>query len=216
MIKNIIFDMDGVLLDTEYATRTASIEMFAKLGLQVQHEDFKPFTGMGEARFVGGVAEKYGLTYEDAMKEEVYRIYDITAQKNVTVFPGIPQLIQTLHQMGYQVAVASAADRIKVEINLRCIGLTEQDFDGVVTGSDVSRHKPDPEIFLKAAQKLGANPDTCIVIEDAVAGCQGAIVAGMRCIGVTSTFEPEQLLKAGAFTTVSQTPEILGVLQTIE
>lgn len=212
MIKNVIFDMDGVLLDSENAIRTACVKMFKDRGLTVKPEDFLPFTGMGENRFIGGVAEKYGLAYEPAMKAEAYNIYDEIADEYIILFDGIKELISKLKKLRFKVAVASAADAVKVRINLRCLGLSPDDFDALVTGDDVKKHKPDPAGFLMAAGQMGANPSESIVIEDAVAGCRAAKAAGMGCIGIMSTFDEATLKKAGADFVAANTTDILGLI----
>ena len=110
----------------------------------------------------------------------------------------------------HAVAVASAADLRKVKTNLHCLGMSVEDFDAVVTGSDVINKKPDPEIFLKAAEKIGVDPKDCLVVEDARSGVTAAKRAGMYAIGVLGTFEPEALIECGAFTTVKATKDILN------
>ncbi|MCL2068541.1 MAG: HAD-IA family hydrolase [Oscillospiraceae bacterium] len=212
MIKYIIFDMDGVLVDSEAAIRAACIEMFARRGLAVNGEDFIPFTGMGENRFISGVAEKYGMDFSLDMKAEAYAIYAEIAHEHVIVFEGITELIEQLRGRGLKLAVASAADDVKVRVNLSCIGLGYDDFDAVITGSDVTKHKPDPQCFLMACEKLGGIPAQSLVVEDAVAGCKAAKAAGMACIGVTSTFGADELLAAGADCTVDKTPGIAAKL----
>lgn len=215
MIKNIIFDMDGVLLDSENGIRTACIRMFAGRGVTARHEDFVPFTGMGENRFIGGVAEQYGVAFDPAMKAEAYQIYEQLAPELVIVYDGIKELILALRQQGYRLAVASSADETKVLINLRCLQLAREDFDALITGTDVARNKPFPDIFLAAAEKIGARPEQTLVIEDAVSGCQAAVAAGMRCIGVTSTFSAEALRGAGAARIVEKTVDILPLIETL-
>lgn len=212
MIKNIIFDMDGVLVDSENAIRTACVKMFERRGVNTLPEDFIPFTGMGENRFIGGVAEKYGLSYVLSMKAEAYDIYDEIANDCVIVYDGIKELILTLKEKGYKIAVASAADERKVKTNLRCMELSPDDFDALVTGSDVTKHKPDPTVFLTAAGKIGAAPHESLVVEDAVAGCQAAKAAGMHCVGVLSTFDAQTLAAAGADYTVLKTAGLLEYL----
>ena len=86
-------------------------------------------------------------------------------------------------------------------------------FFKLASAYDISRSKPDPEVFLKAGEGIGANPAETVVIEDAVAGCQAAIAAGMRCIGVTTSFSAAELTAAGASYTVEKTPEIVPLLE---
>lgn len=216
MLKNIIFDMDGVLLDSEECIRTACIHMFKNYGVNAKHEDFIPFTGMGETKFIGGVAEKYNLEFNPPkMKAEAYAIYEQLAEQFVVIFPGIKELTIELRKRGYKIAVASSADEVKVLINLKCIGLTRNDFDAVVTGTDVSKNKPDPEIFLAAATKIGADPQETLVVEDAISGCMAAKAAGMRCVGVKSTFAAEKLLDVGALQVLEKTVDLLDILDKI-
>lgn len=210
-VKAIIFDMDGVLVNTEPAIRKACIEALKDYGVNAKPEDFVPFTGMGEDAFVGGVSELYGVKYQTQMKVRAYDIYDEIAQSDVILFDSIKETVLKLRK-NHRVAVASAADLRKVKINLRCLGMSVDDFDAVVTGSDVTNKKPDPEIFLKAAEKIGVEPKDCLVIEDALSGVTAAMRAGMQAIGVLGTFAPERLIECGAFTTVNETKEILNYI----
>lgn len=189
----IIFDMDGVLVDSEDAMKTTSIESLERFGIKPKKEDFVEFTGMGEDAFIGGVAGKYGVEYNTEMKDYAYMLYVEKARELVYVFPGVKNIIKTLEGYGYKIAVASAADLVKVKTNLACIGVTEDDFDTLVTGSDVKHKKPDPEIFIKAAANMGLEPENCMVLEDAKSGIAAAKAAGMTCIGITSAFSRNEL-----------------------
>ena len=205
--------MDGVLLDSELAIRTACVEMFKNRGLTVTPEDFLPFTGMGENRFIGGVAEKYGIPFEMRMKDEAYKIYGEIAKDYIIIFDGIKELIENLSKNGCKLAIASAADSAKVNINLDCMGLNRDIFDAIITGSDVTKHKPDPQVFLMACEGIGGTPARSVVVEDALSGCQAAKNAKMICIGVTSTFSESELKAAGADFVVANTPDILEILE---
>lgn len=194
MLKAIIFDMDGVLVDSEPFIREAAVNMFAERGVTVQPEDFLPFTGAGEDRFIGGVAEKYDVALDpERDKDRTYEIYGEIAKGKLHPLPGVHDFIDRARSKGLKLAVASAADKVKVEINLREMGLSREIFDAVVTGSDVTHKKPDPEIFLKAAELMGMQPAECLVAEDAMNGIKAARAAGMRCLGITTSFTPEEL-----------------------
>ena len=208
--KAIIFDMDGVLVDSEHAMRSAAIEALARHGVNASHEDFFPFTGMGEDKFIGGVAEKYGYRYTTALKDEAYDIYCANAKEKVEICPDVLETLQMLKSNGYKMAVASAADRIKVEANLSCIGVDFDFFDAVVWGNEVANKKPAPDAFLLAAKKMNAAPESCIVFEDALGGIQAALAANMSAIGVTTTFSSEKLLSEGASYAVKGINELLG------
>jgi len=194
VIKAVIFDMDGVLIDSEPFIREAAVRMFAERGLTVQPEDFLPFTGAGEDRFIGGVAEKYDFTLDLARdKARTYELYGQIVAGKLHPLPGVHEFIEKARNRALKLAVASAADRVKVDINLREMGLSRDTFDAVVTGSDVTHKKPDPEIFLTAAARMGVEAANCLVCEDAVNGVLAAKAAGMRCLGITTSFSVEEL-----------------------
>jgi HAD superfamily hydrolase (TIGR01509 family) len=196
-IQAVIFDMDGVLTDSEPLINAAAVAMFREKGLVVQPEDFVPFVGTGENRYIGGVAEKYGLAVDIlAAKKRTYEIYLDLVPAQLEAFPGAQPLVHACRAAGLRVAVASSADEIKIHANLRKIGLPPEFWDSIVTGEDVERRKPEPDIFLATAQKLRLEPEHCTVIEDAVNGIQAAKAAGMRCVAVAQTFPASQLLEA--------------------
>jgi len=196
-IRAVIFDMDGVLTDSEPLINAAAIAMFSEMGLDVQPEDFIPFVGAGEERYVGGVAEKYHFPLDAASgKRRTYEIYFELVPTQLEAFPGVHELVNACREAHLRVAVASSADRVKVALNLRKIGLPIESWDAVVTGELVEHKKPEPDIFLLAAQTLGVTPAECVVLEDAVNGIQAAKVAGMRCVGVAHTLASEALQAA--------------------
>lgn len=196
-IRAVIFDMDGVLADSEPLINAAAIAMFKEKGLVVRPEDFLPFVGTGEERYIGGVAEKYHFPLDlHAAKQRTYEIYLDLVPTSLKAFPGAQDLVGACRQAGLLVAVASSADAVKITANLRKIGLPMEFWDAVVTGEEVQNKKPAPDIFLSAAKKMSVNPAECVVVEDAVNGVQAAKAAGMRCIAVAQTFSVEQLHKA--------------------
>ena len=196
--KAILFDMDGVLIESEWLMRASAIQALADYGVEAQHEDFLEFTGMGEDRFVGGVAEKHGLVYKTEMKELAYDYYGQRVMAEAHIPAGIKEMLQELHSRGITLAVCSAADLRKVRYNIQAIGVEESLFTALVTGSDVARKKPFPDIYLEGARRVGMEPGDCLVVEDAVSGIQAAHAAGMDAVGIPSTFNPEQLTeKAG-------------------
>jgi len=196
-ILAVIFDMDGVLTDSEPLINAAAIAMFREKGLVVQPEDFLPFVGAGEDRYIGGVAEKYQFPLDlPAAKQRTYEIYLSLVPSQLEGFPGVYELFHACRQAGLRIAVASSADRIKVVANLQKIKFPAESWDAVVTAEHVKLKKPSPDIFLSAAQILGVSPAVCVVVEDAVNGIQAAKAAGMRCIAVAQTFPPERLQEA--------------------
>ena len=193
--KAILFDMDGVLIDSEFLMRHAAIQALAEYGIQAKHEDFMEFTGMGEDRFVGGVAEKYGHTYTFDMKERAYDYFGQQVKEMAHIPAGVKEMLTQLHDMGLILAVCSAADLRKVRYNIQAIGVDEAIFTALVTGSDVKRKKPFPDIYLEGARRVGIDPKDCLVVEDAISGIQAAHAAGMDAVGVPTTFSKEVLVE---------------------
>ncbi len=189
MIKGVLFDMDGVLLDSEEFITQAGIMMFREKGFDVKESDFKPFTGMGENRFLGGVAEKYNIPFnQETDKARAYAIYDQISHGQLKPLPGVREFIEKCRQKKLKLAVATSADEVKMRINLRETGLSEKLFDTLVNGLEVQHKKPHPEIYLMAAHRLGLDPVNCLVVEDAISGMKAAKAAGCKCLAITSSF----------------------------
>jgi HAD superfamily hydrolase (TIGR01509 family) len=197
-IRAIIFDMDGVLVDSEPAMYKASIEGLREFGIEARAEDFRPFVGTGEKSFIGNVVRLHGGVYSDEMKDRVYEIYCRDVDREIVRFPAVVPTVRKLREKGYLLAVASAADAVKVNANIRASGLRASDFGAVVKAGDVVNLKPAPDIFLKAASLLGVDPSECIVCEDAENGVRAAKAGGMYCLGITSTFSDGRLKELGA------------------
>lgn len=196
-LKGVIFDMDGVLVLSEPIIAAAAMKMFAEKGFEVRHEEFRPFIGMGEDRFIGGVAEARGIPLEpEKDKARTYALYLDMVRGNLKPLPGVVGFVAECRRRGLKIAVASSADEIKVVANLNEIGLPPATFDAVVSGSEVARKKPAPDIFLEAARRLELDPADCLVIEDAISGVEAAKSAGARCLAVTTSFDRSQLIKA--------------------
>lgn len=212
-IDSVIFDMDGVLVDSEEVMREAAMAGLAEYGVHADPEDFTEFVGMGEDLHVGGVAEKHGVPYRTEMKDRVYEIYVDIVDGKLRIMPGAPDTLKNLHDNGIAMAIASSADRIKVEANLRVAGIALELLKAIVTGEDVERKKPAPDIFLTAAEQMGALPEACCVVEDAVSGIQAAKSAGMKCIAITSSFSREELAQHSPDAICAQTSEVYHVLQ---
>ncbi|XP_073119373.1 protein SUPPRESSOR OF QUENCHING 1, chloroplastic-like isoform X2 [Henckelia pumila] len=196
-VSAVLFDMDGVLCNSEELSRLAAVDVFAEMGVQVTVQDFVPFMGTGEANFLGGVASVKSVNgfNPEMAKKRFFEIYlDKYAKPNSGIgFPGAYELVIQCKDRGLKVAVASSADRIKVDANLAAAGLQLSMFDAIVSADAFENLKPAPDIFLAASKILDVPPRECIVIEDALAGVQAAKSAGMRCIAVTTTLAEDTL-----------------------
>lgn len=211
-IKGIIFDMDGVLVDSEPAMAHASVVGMAKYGIYAKEEDFYPYFGTDEKTYFGSVFEMHGGKYTPEIAECIYDIYCETAPSIISIFPGVSETFKKLHDMGYKLAIASSSIKRKLDVNINSTGIDKDILDAVICGSDVVNRKPDPEIFLKAADKLGLSPANCLVAEDAISGVTAAKAAGMYCFGVTTTFPDEKLKEIGADITGTGIEDILKYL----
>jgi HAD superfamily hydrolase (TIGR01509 family) len=198
MRPGVIFDMDGVLVDSEPLINRAAVAMFRERGHpEVTPDDFAPFVGGGEDRYIGGVAELHGIPLDVAeAKARTYAIYLDEMVHELLPFEGARELVERCRSTGAKVAVASATDWIRLEANLRQAGLPVEKWDAVVSGNDVTRKKPAPDTFLLAAERLGLTPPDCVVIEDSHNGVAAARAAGMRCVAVAQTFPSESLSDA--------------------
>ncbi len=210
--RYIIFDMDGVLVNSEPVIEAAAIAGLKEYGVNAKPEDFIPFVGMGEDKYIGCVAEKYDVPYTFDMKDRVYEIYLEIVEDELGLYDGVLSVLNKLKEADFVLALASSADRIKVEANLRVAGIAMETFDVILSGEDVVRKKPSPDIYLEAARRLGADPKGCIVVEDAVNGITAGKSAGMTCIGITTSFAYDELKKAQADYICSDINEVYSVI----
>jgi beta-phosphoglucomutase len=196
VIKACIFDLDGVIVDTAKYHYLAWQRLAKELGVSFTLEDNERLKGVSRIRSLEIILEIGGLRFSEAQKEEMatrknqWFVDYVNAMKPEEIYPGVHQLLQALKAKGIKVGLASSIKNAPAVIRLLNI---EHDFDAVVDGTMIVNTKPDPEIFLKAAQRLGVPPKDCLVFEDAEAGVEAALNAGMKCVGIGS---PKQLGKA--------------------
>ena len=196
-LKAVLFDMDGVLVDSEEFIADAAVRMFAEKGYTVRHEDFIPFRGYGENKFLGGVAAKYDIPLDlEPDKARTYEIYCTIVKGRLNPLPGSVEFVHRCRDEGYRTALVTSTDYIKMMANLEEIGLAHGAFDTLINGLDVERRKPHPDIYLLAMKRLGVAPQDCLIVEDAVAGVASAIAAGARCLALTTSFSAGELTGA--------------------
>ena len=189
--------MDGVLVDSEPFICKAAILMFGELGFKVLPEDFIPFVGMGENRYIGGVAEKYGISVDiEKVKARTYEIFALIVRNQLSPLPGVTEFISKCLEKDLKISLATSADRVKMEVNLKEIGIPGETFRSIITGLDVENKKPFPDIYIKAALSLGLKPQECLVVEDSVSGIKAGKAAGCKCLAVTSSFDASVLSEA--------------------
>jgi HAD superfamily hydrolase (TIGR01509 family) len=196
--RAVVFDMDGVLVDSGAHHREAWSRMLGELGVAVPPAFWRRTIGRPAAEAVslllgGSVAPAEARRLANRKHEH----YLTLATRGVPAVPGVATFVDALRAHAVPLAVATSARRTDVIELLGPLGLLES-FDAIVTAEDVTRGKPDPEVYLLAARRLGARPDGCLVFEDAIVGVQAARRAGMRVFGVATAYEPADLLAAGA------------------
>jgi len=200
MLWALIFDVDGVVADTEALNARASVLMFRELyGVTVQPEDFRPFVGHGDERYCEGVAEQYGVTIDTqaVVDRRAANFFRLLQDEPLPASPGVLELVAAARQdREARLAIATSGQKAKQFPVIEGTGLRLEWFDAVITGDDVTRKKPDPQIYLLTAERLAVPPTRCLVFEDAPAGVQAAKAAGMRCVAVTSTVTASELQEA--------------------
>jgi beta-phosphoglucomutase len=190
VIKACIFDLDGVIVDTAHYHFLSWQRLAKELGVtQFNERENERLKGVSRTRSLEIILELGNLSLDETTREKLasrkneWFVAYINAMKPEEIFPGVHELLRALKKNGIRIALASASKNAKSVIRL--IGI-ENDFEVIVDGTMVTHSKPDPEIFLKAATMLGLQPGECVVFEDAEAGVEAAIRAGMKCVGVGS------------------------------
>jgi len=195
LIQAVIFDMDGVIIDSEPFQSLAFKEVLAEYGLGPFEEAIVQTPGVTTERNWEVLRERYGIP--DAVESLSARsraAYVRIISDRIQARPGALELISSLKEAGYKLALASSSIA-SVKVVVESLRLGSQ-FDVILRGSDVSRHKPNPEIFLLAAQRLAVEPCACLVIEDSAAGVQAAKRAGMKCIATPTASTLNQDISA--------------------
>jgi HAD superfamily hydrolase (TIGR01509 family) len=202
-LHGLIFDVDGVIADTEPVNAKATIRVFEDMFnvKGVRSEDFEAGIGRGAERYVLAAAEVHGVRLTDeqvkaaAKLREQYLIETIRAEP-LPAFPGVLELInEALQRQDIRLAIATSASRELSQAILESAKVPYQKMV-YVTGSEITRKKPDPELFLVAASRMGIVPAHCVVIEDAPSGVQAAKTAGTKCIAITNSTSADKLHKA--------------------
>ncbi len=208
----VLFDCDGVLVDSEAPLARIAAMALRDFGIPAEPSDFAPFVGMGEDAYIGGVAAQYGAVFTAELKQHVYDKYVELCDAFVLPMPGVRELLAALRSAGWRLAMATSADQVKAMANLRILGMEEHGFDAIVTGDDVLLKKPHPDIYLEAARRCGVASQDAWVIEDAESGVRAGKAAGMRVIGLTSTLSAPRLLAAGADAVVDRLDQVASHL----
>lgn len=209
----VIFDCDGVLVDSEPITNGVLCEMLNELGLDFDLErTIRTFMGKSVKDEMAAIEAMIGRPLPPDWHPQFVQRRDAALATRVTAIPGVRALVERLVAAGMPFAVASGADRAKMRLTLGRSGLLPF-FERHLFGADmVPRAKPAPDVYLLAMEALGVSPNRTVVIEDTPTGIRAGVAAGATVFGLTSLNSPEVLLKAGAslaFTSMDQIPALL-------
>ena len=193
MSKGVIWDLDGVLADTAEAHFRCWVTALAEKEIPLDRPTFDGLFGMNTrdmlAQLLGRPPEPGELEAIVNRKEEIFRM---EAQWLVSLLPGALSLLKELEGAGWTQAITSSTPKANVELVLGILGIRQR-FQTVLSGEELSAGKPEPTLFLRAAEALGLAPERCVVVEDAPEGVEAAYKAGMPCIAVARTNSPEAL-----------------------
>ncbi len=184
-LEAFIFDLDGVIIDSEPLHLQITNDMLAEKGLCISWDNYEPFIGKTDVHFFNYVKDFAACkeSVEDLIAQYKHRL-DVYFNEAISlpIIPGIQTLIETLHQSGWKLAIASSSSHVNIRHVLRAARLTSY-FPVQVSGEDVLHGKPAPDIYLEAAKRLGAAADATAAIEDSQAGSISAKTAGLYTIG---------------------------------
>ena len=184
MIKAVIFDVDGTLVDTERLGMAAWTQAAKDLGLELPQETLKNFIGRNLAGVLGLLSDLYDNEEDGPRLWERHReIRSVMEETDLVLKAGAAECIDELNTAGHYVSVATSARRVTAETNLARVGLLDK-FKAVTCGDEVEHGKPDPEIYLLACERAGVDPDECVVVEDSRNGCLSGIAAGAHVVAV--------------------------------
>ena len=197
MIKAIIFDMNGVIIDDESLQEKAFKDVLAGRGVNLNHADYYKYCiGLTDRQCIINFVKIYNINNVD--KENLLfkkrKKYLEIISGNMKSFPGVRELVIKLSER-YKLAVSSSSRREEVKMIIKNFGLAKY-FLAIISGSDIKNHKPHPEPYLVAAKKLGFPVSECLAIEDTPVGISSAKAAGMKCVAVLTTNKRSDLKEA--------------------
>ncbi|KGO85125.1 ABC transporter ATP-binding protein [Flavobacterium rivuli WB 3.3-2 = DSM 21788] len=188
MKKAVIFDMDGVVVNTEPLSHIANKKFYDSLGINVTDDVYSTFIGNSDKNIIQKIVDRYGVeTDKEVLLEQCLNYYcdEFDNDPNLELMPGVNDLIVDLHTNGMILLLASSSSKIKIERVFTRFGLYPY-FSHIISGQDFEFSKPHPAIFMEAVEKSGFTADECIVIEDSTNGIKAATAAGVYCIGYKS------------------------------
>jgi len=213
--KTFLWDMDGVITDSASFHLAAWQETFAKRGSKFNKDDFTKFFGTRNDFIIHSVlGRKLGQKDVATIAEEKEENFRHRIKGNIKPLPGVIKLLNTIKQGSFKLGLASSAPKENIDLVNSELDLQKY-FDCIISGREVAESKPSPQIYLLAAQKLGAEPGDCVVIEDSPFGVKAAKTAGMRCLAVTNTHSEQDLQEADRLVNSLENVDLITLIRRV-
>ena len=209
-IQCVIFDMDGVIIDSEAIHKKAYYETFVSLGLEVSEKLYKTLTGSSTINAFQRLIAHFNLDLDAntlVLDKRKRYVNFFENDPNLHLVAGVEEIIKYFYEKNCTLILASSSAMININRVFDRFKLHSY-FSAKISGADLTASKPHPEIFLTAAEKIGVNPSDCLAFEDTLSGILSAKAAGMDVIGVTTIFDEKTLMKMGCKRTINNYKEI--------
>lgn len=209
----VIFDCDGVLVDSERLSVEMEVEILADLGWEITPPEIvERFLGISDEDYLALVEREIGRPLPEGWHEQVTARFRETFERELTAIPGIAQSLGELESAGIKTCVASSGSHEKIRHSLGLTGLLPH-FEGrIFSAVDVKRGKPAPDLFLHAARSLGVEPERAVVVEDSPYGLEGAKAAGMTAVAYAGGLVPLGRLQLAGVTVIDDMAELAQLI----
>ncbi len=216
-LKHIIFDCDGVLVDSEPLSMRADVLLLKRYGIEISEaEAHQRFVGTTFQAMLDMMSRQFGTTFPPDLDQVKNHMVEELYLAELQAVAGVNEVLRAIKTKGLSMSIASNSPKKRVELAVALTGIASY-FEAITSFEDVARGKPAPDVFLKSAERAGAAPLQCLVIEDSLTGATAALAAGMRTIGFTGTHaKPERhgqdLLALGVTAVILEISELLSHL----
>ncbi len=213
-VELIIFDMDGLMFDTEKIAFISWKEAAHKYGYEIDEELFKKTIGANLKRTIEIYLAHFGESFPiDAIREERFKLSESLVEQNgVPVKEGLFELLDYLKETDIKIAVATSTSRQRAMTLLKMAGI-DMHFDYVLCGDEIENSKPHPEVFLKVSERIGCLPENCIVLEDSEVGIIAAHAAGMLPVMIPDMKEPEEEIRKLIYKRLDSLKDVKAILE---